>query len=259
MTPTFIWRAIAILVAAPFSMRAAPPSVVEWARTIDVDAKMAEPNERVCFESMESSGSVGHSVINCVVRAAGGARTAWWLRQRKKSDQNEGDDPRRWPLFLIVVDRSADNVASFYQFAAAPFDSNAKEVPLEVPCFNCHANGPRALRASKLWGETPRSEILDAINLEIAADSAITPATSVQNRARFFGNEPARMTPLRLKACSNCHDGKNRAILRFAQRDTIAFMAGLGPAHSGGTAFMPPGGMSSQDRQALLDWLDGTW
>ena len=222
--------------------------------------------EYASFESHLKAAEEHYNRIQLFIREA---FDIWVLRQRTPTHPTE--------LFAIVQDNSeSPSRAYYFQFLEDP-----KPQFVGFACFECHANGPRALRPMRSERIDPLTEadwatvrdwndhiVSQGVVKTHFPDPASYDVESVEGSFWWTSSPSSWGTPLKLERCHTCHnsDGKVRSTLykvhRFpilsltrSHKESSGFMArNVGDEKSN----MPSGKwLSHADRQCLERWLDG--
>lgn len=183
-------------------------------------------NDFIMIESLESKTITGTEVFNKIKFESQNGIDTWSMLQ-SHSGLHGGD----WDELKIEVDTTTSpKVASYFQY------KNGVEVEYRVSCFQCHANGPRAIRANykSLFIKNTIDEKMKIFlwNLKIKHYGTIkTP----QNKAltgefrkvplMFEGRGDKRK--LNLKSCSLCHSEESllgRTALEMQHLGTIKYL-----------------------------------
>lgn len=223
----------------------------------------------VSLESKESKTVLGGPVFNKIRWFQSNDKDIWMMNQSHHFLANgevKPTDPSLWDRLAIVIDKTKrPHRARFYQLEPGPLEwrEDLKEVPFKVACFMCHNNGPRAIRPNY---DSPLNPTRFKESIKI---------TYWNMRMRFYGRvlpdqvhdekDPSLAVPfrfqsryenepLKVKACSRCHNDSeesSRGFLSRQQMPTIRFMLESGQ--------MPPAGKSltSEEKQQLEKFLAG--
>jgi hypothetical protein len=102
----------------------------------------------ILIESEESKTKELTSVFNQIKWTTTPKRDIWMMNQ---SHYGTHASNARWERLAIVVDKTkSPPTARFYQLDPGPLvwsdDLPNHRSPFRVSCFNCHSNGPRAIR-----------------------------------------------------------------------------------------------------------------
>jgi hypothetical protein len=216
----------------------------------------------ILLQSQESRTRQNGPVFNRIAWTPGWDRDVWVMQQ-----SHVGLSPAysSWDRLAIVVDKmQTPKVARFYQLepGASGWNENAKPAPLRATCFQCHSNGPRAIRpepgaSAVTIGIADRARLLlwnARIKTygRIAMDSAqIAERASEKTPLRYpgaFENEK-----LAVATCIRCHSENSwiRGPLTRQNFMSIGFMVGKG--------LMPPPGftLSEGEKKALTRFIQG--
>lgn len=143
-----------------------------------------------------------------------------------------------WGYFALVQDRAVDPPAAYFA------EIKGRDVQFEgKSCFKCHSSGPLAVHPARadLVSDVP---LLRAINRHIAEQPAPQLRLPDHERPDDYG------PPLKLAACTKCHDpDANRGPLYRAQAHPIRMLVDFG--------YMPPGRrLDPAELAALRSWLE---
>ena len=143
-----------------------------------------------------------------------------------------------WGYFAIVQDLETDPPTDYYA------DISGGDIKFEgQSCYKCHSSGPLALHPARedLVSDVP---LLTAINRHIVEQPASRLHLPEHEKPNTYG------TPLKLAACSRCHDeDAERGPLFRAHSHPIRMLVDFG--------YMPPGRrLKPQELAELKSWLE---
>jgi hypothetical protein len=169
----------------------------------------------ILIESRESKTITGKPVFNRIRKISEPGKTIYMMNQ---SHDGVNAPPEKWERLAIVVDK-ATKTAEYFQIESGPltWNPNAKQIPLRVSCFLCHANGPRAVRPNYDSQEALIS-LKDTFRIalwnlgtKISGRIEESPSEAKKDATSRFGKIPFRYRgalenqPLQVKACLLCH------------------------------------------------------
>jgi hypothetical protein len=143
-----------------------------------------------------------------------------------------------WGYFSIVQDQTTDPWVDYFA------EIKGKDVKLEgISCYKCHSSGPLAIHPV-------REDLVSDARLAAALSEYIAEQPISQFHFPSHETPPDYGTPLKLKACAECHDkGAVRAPLFRVHSHPIRILADFG--------YMPPKHRLTADEAAELKaWLE---
>lgn len=198
--------------------------------------------EPITFASKESRTSDNKVVYNEVKWLQSQGKDTWLMKQSHQGlDHPKGE----WDELKIVVENK--NV-SFFQM------KGNKQIPFKVSCFNCHSNGPRAIRPmdAERLSLSQKTQIF-FMNMRIKTYGRLIAKNTIVGDVPFKHEGKITNETLKLAACIKCHneDGfLSRGPLTRQQGESISFMVK--------NDLMPPlGSLTAADRKYLKDFVDG--
>jgi hypothetical protein len=214
---------------------------------------MSDTSE-VIIESEESKTIDDKPVFNKINWQSSDTQDVWMMNQSHGGAMLPAHE---WERLAIVIDKTkTPHTARYYQLEPGPLewpkDSSTKmpkATPYRVPCYMCHANGPRAIRPT---GDISLKDKLRIIlwNLKIKSygrvvlhpdhESPPSKEWAVKWESSFM-NEP-----LKVKACVICHKESGfaaRGTLKRQHIPTIQFLVDKG--------HMPALGLSLSQKEKL--------
>jgi len=169
----------------------------------------------------------------------------WILKQKNypqigmsfRNDQND-KITFEYDTFVIAVDKRSTLKTSYY----LQLDRKANPLSFKGICFECHANGPRAIR--------PKESVLAKITTEgfnriskinsiisnygvmetyVPKQNLKIPFPVYKKVQHFKYLSPVLNEPLKAKSCISCHNNKIRKELLRQHRYSIEFLINNGP------------------------------
>ena len=220
-------------------------------------------SQEVFWESKESKTVKGEPVFNRIQFFSEGGQDIWMMNQ---SHHGAGASGEKLDRLAIVVDkRQSPKRAKFYRLkpGALIWDNNATSIQMNVSCFLCHNNGPRAIRPN-LESDKARLSIQDQIkiftwNVRIKLYGRVIEDDLHREQDKtaqipFRYRSAYENEPLQIESCTKCHRDTGlfaRGILRRQQVTTIR--------HLVESKQMPPPGFSlaAEDAKVLQRFYRG--
>ncbi|MGZ3695028.1 MAG: hypothetical protein ACXWQO_12810 [Bdellovibrionota bacterium] len=223
---------------------------------------LAEDSSSILIESRESKTILGKPVFNRIRKIAAPGKTIYMMNQ---SHDGVNAAPEKWERLAIVIDH-ASKTAEYFQLesGALEWDPNAKQTPLRVACFLCHANGPRGIRPNfhsaeakislkntlriALWNLVTKT----AGRIEASPNEALKDATLRHGQNPFRYRGVIENQTLQVKTCLHCHSNSGflaRGLLTKQNFMAIGFMVK--------NKEMPPPGfsLSTGERAQVLKFI----
>jgi hypothetical protein len=192
----------------------------------------------ITFPSEESRTDTGTVVWNKVSYSHEKGTDVWKMRQ---SHYGPAHPTKDWDELKIVV---KDKKVEFFQL------KNNQEIPFKISCFQCHSNGPRAIRPDVTNKLTSLEKAqITLMNLRIKSYGVLTAV----NKPLFKHEDKMSNAILELPKCIRCHNDSgwfSRNYLTRQNAPTITFM--VKKEH------MPPiGGLTLKEKKYMNDFLNG--
>jgi hypothetical protein len=197
-------------------------------------------DQPILIHSLESKGEKNQDVFNKISYQSSAYEDVWTMRQ-----SHHGLNSKEWDLLKIVIDKTKKPYeVEFFQLDPV----SQKPIEYRVSCFNCHSNGPRAIRYDeKVPLNLKEKWTIFWWNLKIKTYGRVVESSEskkVKRKIFFQSPEPFERQTLEAKTCLKCHHEQERGKLTRQQSETIKFMVQKG--------FMPPYGKLNSSEQIKI-------
>ena len=193
----------------------------------------------VTFPSEESRTADDKVVFNKVSWSYKDGSDIWDMKQSHGGPHlNESE----WDELRIIV---KDKTVLFQQF------KNGEEIEFKVSCFQCHSNGPRAIRPLK--ASVKDRLTIAVMNLRVKTYGKLQVVDRDNRKIPFALKGKVSEEKLHLPTCVKCHNDEG-----FFSRGYLTRQNGLAIDFMVKNNYMPPLGSLSQDEKKYLqDFIDG--
>jgi hypothetical protein len=216
-------------------------------------------SNEILIQSLESRTLEDQPVYNKIKWIKNATRDIWMMNQ---SHHGLNPSVEKWERLAIVVENQK---VSFYQFKAGPLvwsdDLIQQQVQYRASCFQCHTNGPRAIRPDQKGLKLSWSDQTKIFfwNLKMKSYGRLTENSQQAEidknlEVPFRHRTDLDNETLEVVTCLKCHKEKgfiSRGKLTRQNTGAIEFMVKSG--------LMPPFGFSLSDneRHQIDDFIKG--